>query len=120
MLQSIYVKNFILLDEVQLDFNQGMSAAVGETGAGKSLLMDAISVLKGERVQTSMIQQGKEQAIVEGVFTYEPNSITHQKLLEKDVAYEESKIILRRQWNVKSKIRARVNHNNGSLYMLKN
>lgn len=119
LLQSIYVKNFILLDEVQLDFNQGMSAFIGETGAGKSLLMDAISVLKGERVQTSMIQQGKEQAIVEGVFTYEPNSITHQKLLEIDLADEEGQLILTRQWNVKGKSSARINHRNVSLSMLK-
>ena len=119
MLQSIYVKNFILLDEVQLDFNQGMSAFVGETGAGKSLLMDAISVLKGERVQSSMIQQGKEQAIVEGVFTYAKDSIIEQKLQEIDLADEEGQLILTRQWNVKGKSSARINHRNVSLSMLK-
>lgn len=119
MLQSIYVKNFILLDEVQLDFSQGMSAFVGETGAGKSLLMDAISVLKGERVQTSMIQQGKEQAIVEGVFSYEKDSIIEQKLQEIDLADEEGQLILTRQWNVKGKSSARINHRNVSLSMLK-
>ena len=45
MLKQIYVKDFILLDEVQLDFSEHMSAFTGETGAGKSLLMDAIGVL---------------------------------------------------------------------------
>ena len=104
LLQSIYVKNFILLDEVSLDFNQGMAAFIGETGAGKSLLMDAISILKGERVQTSMIQQGKEQAIVEGVFTYQPNSKTHQKLLEFELIDEDDEqLIVTRQWNRKGK-----------------
>ena len=108
-----------MLDEVQLDFNQGMSAFVGETGAGKSLLMDAISVLKGERVQSSMIQQGKEQAIVEGVFTYAKDSIIEQKLQEIDLADEEGQLILTRQWNVKGKSSARINHRNVSLSMLK-
>lgn len=119
LLQSIYVKNFILLDEVQLDFNDQMSAFIGETGAGKSLLMDAISVLKGERVQTSMIQQGKQQAIVEGVFTYEKDSITHQKLSEIDMIDEEGQLIITRQWNIKGKSSARINHRSVSLSMLK-
>ena len=119
-MQSIYVKNFILLDEVSLDFNQGMAAFIGETGAGKSLLMDAISILKGERVQTSMIQQGKEQAIVEGVFTYQPNSKTHQKLLEFELIDEDDEqLIVTRQWNRKGKSSVKLNHRTISVSILK-
>ena len=56
MLTQIYVKNFILMDEVQLELHDNMSAFTGETGAGKSLLMDAIGILKGDRVNSDMIK----------------------------------------------------------------
>ena len=59
MLTQIYVKNFILMDEVQLELHDNMSAFTGETGAGKSLLMDAIGILKGDRVNSDMIKIGR-------------------------------------------------------------
>ena len=52
------MKNFILMDEVQLELHDNMSAFTGETGAGKSLLMDAIGILKGDRVNSDMIKEG--------------------------------------------------------------
>ena len=61
MLKQIYVKDFILLDEVQLDFSEHMSAFTGETGAGKSLLMDAIGVLKGDRVSAGMVKEREKE-----------------------------------------------------------
>ena len=67
MLTQIYVKNFILMDEVQLELHDNMSAFTGETGAGKSLLMDAIGILKGDRVNSDMIKEGCDKAVIEGV-----------------------------------------------------
>ena len=57
MLTHIYVKNFVLIDQVALDFSDGMSVFTGETGAGKSLLIDAISLLCGERASANYVKK---------------------------------------------------------------
>ena len=86
MLTQIYVKNFILMDEVQLDLHDNMSAFTGETGAGKSLLMDAIGILKGDRVNSDMIKEGCDKAVIEGVFELAPQHSLLQQL--QDAGYE--------------------------------
>ena len=69
MIQSLYIKNFILIDSLHLDFERGFSAFTGETGAGKSIAMDAIGLLCGDRVNSNMIRTGSDKAVIEGVFT---------------------------------------------------
>ncbi len=61
MLKHLYIKNFILIDEVNLDFHDGFSAFTGETGAGKSIFMDALSLLGSARASTSFIQKGAKK-----------------------------------------------------------
>ena len=104
----MFVKNFILMDEVHLDFQKGLSAFTGETGAGKSLLMDAIGVLKGERASASMVKQGCDKAIIEGVF-----EIEHQQLLEKLKAdgyeAEDGQLIVTREITKDGKSTTRIN-----------
>ena len=58
MLKHLYIKNFILIDELNLDFKSGFSAFTGETGAGKSIMLDAISILCAERAGASYISKG--------------------------------------------------------------
>ena len=67
MIQSLYIKNFILIDSLHLDFESGFSAFTGETGAGKSIAMDAIGLLCGDRVNSNMIRTGSDKAVIEGV-----------------------------------------------------
>lgn len=73
MLKHLYIKNFILIDELNLDFKSGFSAFTGETGAGKSIMLDAISILCAERAGASYISKGKEKAIIEGTFDLSHN-----------------------------------------------
>lgn len=68
MLKHLYIQNFILIDEINLDFEEGFSAFTGETGAGKSILIDAISTLSFSRASASLISKGKEKAIIEATF----------------------------------------------------
>lgn len=109
MLTQIYVNNFILMDEVALTFEDGMSCFTGETGAGKSLLIDAIGILKGDRVSSSFIKEGKEKAVIEGVF--EVHKGHYARTLLEDAGYdlEDDLLIITREFNVDGKSTARIN-----------
>ena len=68
MLYELYVENIALLRQVTLRLGPGMNALTGETGAGKSLVVDAVSLLIGGRGSDSFIRSGEDRAVVEGVF----------------------------------------------------
>ena len=68
MLIKLKVQNFAIIEDIELDLKNGLTVLTGETGAGKSLIIDCISLLLGERAASEMIRQGEEKAIVEGVF----------------------------------------------------
>lgn len=71
MLLSLTVKNFAILNDIQIDFKDKMTALTGETGAGKSLIIDAIGLLFGQRAQADFVSTGATKAIIEGVFQVE-------------------------------------------------
>ena len=68
MLRNLYIRNFVLIEELNLDFNDGFSVFTGETGAGKSIFIDAINILIGGRFNTSMIRKDCDRTIIEGTF----------------------------------------------------
>lgn len=109
MLKHLYVKNFILIDEADLDFDAGFSAFTGETGAGKSLLIDAISVLSGQRAKDYYVKQGCAQALIEGVFDFTQNEKVKQILAEAGLKLEEETLISR-QITAEGKSQVRLNH----------
>ncbi|MCH4286637.1 MULTISPECIES: DNA repair protein RecN [Bacillota] len=118
MLQSIFVKNFVLIDEVSLEFQKGLSAFTGETGAGKSLLMDAIGVLKGDRANAGMVKKGCDKAIIEGAFLIEHEALIKQ--LEADgFDMEEGLLIITREITKEGKSTTRVNHRVSSVSYVK-
>ncbi|HPP40153.1 MAG TPA: AAA family ATPase, partial [Candidatus Kapabacteria bacterium] len=65
MLKSIYIKNFAIIEEVELEFSSGLNILTGETGAGKSIIVDAISIAFGERASSDLIRNGANKSIVE-------------------------------------------------------
>ena len=69
MLLTLNVKNFAIIDNIQIDFENGFTVLTGETGAGKSLIIDAISLLFGERASNDLIRYGEQKAIIEGTFS---------------------------------------------------
>ncbi len=68
MIQSLYVKNFALIDDLSMDFLPGLSAMTGETGAGKSIILESLQLLFGKRSDAQMIRHGEKKAIVKGIF----------------------------------------------------
>ena len=73
MLETLIVKDFALSEHNTLEFNHGMSAITGETGAGKSLTVDALSVLTGSRADANMVRSGAKNAELSAVFSFENN-----------------------------------------------
>ena len=67
MLRSLYVKDFAVVDEAEIGFGQGLTVVTGETGAGKSLLVDALLLLSGARAEATMVRHGCERAEVRGI-----------------------------------------------------
>ena len=92
MLEHLYIQNFILIDQLELDFPVGFSAITGETGAGKSIFLDALSLLQGQKASSSMVS--KEKAIIEGSFSLEENSPVSSFLKENGFDVEDSREIL--------------------------
>ena len=68
MLKQLYIKNFTLIDELDISFNPGFSVITGETGAGKSIILGAIGLLLGNRADTRQVKAGTERCIVEAHF----------------------------------------------------
>lgn len=97
MLISLTVRNIALIEEIHIDFHNGMHAFTGETGAGKSLLIDAIGLLLGSRAEKELIRDGESRAYVEGVFDLKDCADALSFLREKDCAPEGDEIILSRE-----------------------
>ncbi|MFI3284282.1 MAG: DNA repair protein RecN [Erysipelotrichaceae bacterium] len=118
MLKNLFVKNFIIIDEISLDFEEGFSAFTGETGAGKSLLIDAIGFLIGDRMMQSMIKKGADSCIIEGVFNIHKDDAC-KALLEEAMIDFEDEIIVTRMMNTDGKSSIKLNHRTITLNFLK-
>lgn len=103
MLTQLGIRDFAIIDTMQISFEEGITIFTGETGAGKSILMDAFSILLGERASVEFIRTGKERFIVEGVFSIEDNQALQELLENKNIPVEEGQLILSRSFNRKGK-----------------
>lgn len=70
MLQSLHIHNFALIEDLHLTFGDGVTIFTGETGAGKSILLDAIGMLAGKRASASFVRHGTDSFLVEGAFFF--------------------------------------------------
>ena len=96
MLKSLSVKNFALIEKIELDFKAGLNVLTGETGAGKSILIDALGAALGNRVSSSQIRAGCEEFCVEAVFIPNKNPQLQTLLNEFDIEDDENLIIKRK------------------------
>lgn len=108
MLTHIYVKNFVLIDQVALDFSDGMSVFTGETGAGKSLLIDAISLLCGERASAGYVKKGCAKAVIEGVFDIHDDARANALLREQGFDLDGEDLIVSREISAEGKSTIRI------------
>ena len=97
MLETLTVWNFALVEHAQIDFNKGLNILTGETGAGKSIMIDAIGAVLGNRLSADIIRTGCDWARVEAVFSIEEQTPIHAYLQEQAIADEENTLIITRQ-----------------------
>ena len=115
MLVSLSVKNFAIIDNIQIEFNDNMSVLTGETGAGKSLIIDAIGLLFGNRASSDLIRFGESKATIEGVFsTFSPKIAD---IIGEELADDEYLVIKREIYNT-GKSLCKINNNIISLAQL--
>lgn len=110
MLLSLTVKNFAIIDNIDIEFKNGMTVLTGETGAGKSLIIDAIGLLFGNRASTDLIRYGESKAEIEGVFSNYSKEI-NKYLDEFGIEYsEEDNLTIRREIYSTGKSTCRINN----------
>ena len=120
MLTHLRVVNFALLEEVQVDFSGGFTLLTGETGAGKSILIDAICRLLGARAAQDDVRAGAQKAILEGIFEASTVSDSARALLKAwNIDLDEGDLILRREIQAAGKSRAVINQCTVTLAQLK-
>ena len=118
MLKQLYIKNFTLIDELDISFNPGFSVITGETGAGKSIILGAIGLLLGNRADTRQVKAGTERCIVEAHFDLHKYNL-QTFFQEHDLDYDEQDCIVRREVSSSGKSRAFINDSPVSLQQMK-
>jgi DNA repair protein RecN (Recombination protein N) len=108
MLKKLYIKNFTLIDELDIDFHQGFSVITGETGAGKSIILGAIGLLLGQRADSKSIKQGADRCVIEAHFDLSRYDM-EQFFNEAEIDYDPEDCIVRRELTASGKSRAFVN-----------
>lgn len=118
MLKSLYVKNYVLIDELRIEFGEGLNIITGETGAGKSILVDAFGAVLGETLSKDAIRRGASKAIFEAQFELDAAQPIKNVLLQYDIDDDDTQLIVRRELNASGRSRAFVNDSPVSLSML--
>jgi DNA repair protein RecN (Recombination protein N) len=118
MLQSLYIRHYALIDELDITFTDGFSVITGETGAGKSIILGAISLLLGARADSRMLSEDADKCIVEARFSLE-HCHMEDFFAEQDLDYQDGECILRREVYATGKSRAFINDTPASLAQMK-
>ena len=119
MLQSISIRDVVLIDRLDLEFGDRLGVLTGETGAGKSILLDALGLALGQRAEARLVRQGASQASVTAEFSIEKDHPIHQILIEQGLEGEAGQLILRRVLGVDGRSRAFINDQPVGVSLLK-
>ncbi len=108
MLSRLYIKNIAVIESAEIEFAGGFNILTGETGAGKSIIIDSMNILKGERASKELIRSGEQKARVDGVFTVDADT---QRLLSDEfgIEAEDGQILISREITADGKNNIRIN-----------
>ena len=118
MLASLTIKNVVLIEHLKIDFRDGLCALTGETGAGKSILLDSLGLALGARSDFGLIRQGEEQANVSAEFETDKHHAVHNFIKEQGLETDTT-LILRRSISNDGKSKAYINDQPVSAKLLK-
>ncbi len=119
MLVSLAIRDVVLIDRLELTFDQGLCVLTGETGAGKSILLDALGLALGNRAETRLLRPGAEQATVSAAFEVPPNHPALALLADQGLAPDEELLVLRRVLGKDGRSRGFVNDQPVSISLLR-
>ena len=118
MLQTLYIENIAVIEKCSIDFNGGLNVLTGETGAGKSIIIDAINAILGQRTSRDIIRTGAGSAFVSAFFD-EINDAVHEKLLSLGIEDEDGTLLLQRTLSASGKSTCKINGRPATLAMLR-
>lgn len=116
MIKKLLIRNYAIIDELEIHFSKGLTIITGETGAGKSILLGALGLVMGQRADTKTLYREDEKCIVEGVFDVRPYEL-QEFFLENDLDYD-PELVIRREITPAGKSRAFVNDSPATLDVL--
>ena len=110
MLSRLHVRNYVLIDSLEIDFPEGLIIITGQTGAGKSILLGALSLVMGAKADASMVSEGADNCVVEAEFEMSPDDVEMKEFLEdNEVEWSDGQLIVRRTVNRSGRSRCFVN-----------
>jgi DNA repair protein RecN (Recombination protein N) len=118
MLKSLNIRNYVLIDELDIRFDDGFSVITGETGAGKSIILGALSLVLGERADTKSIMSGYEKCVIEAVFDVSEYHL-ERFFEENELEYDATECLFRRELYASGKSRAFINDSPVQLSVVK-
>jgi DNA repair protein RecN (Recombination protein N) len=119
MLRFLNIANLAVIDNLQVEFRAGLNVMSGETGSGKSIIIDALGLLLGERASSDMIRSGSDRAFVEGVFEISSNKPLIDLLSEAGIDSDQEELLIRRELGINGRGRIFVNNRTASISLLK-
>src|SRR3989339_2226839 len=118
MLKTLLIKDYALIENINVEFGKGLNIITGETGAGKSILIGALGLLLGERASTETVRKGANKSFVEGIFDVKDNSKIKKLFEENDLDFEDE-LIIRREISLKGSNRCFINDTPVALNVIK-
>lgn len=118
MLKTLLIKDYALIENIEVPFEKGLNIITGETGAGKSILIDAMGLLLGERASTEVVRKGAEKSIVEGIFDVALNKKVKKFCEQNEIDFSDD-LIVRREVSLKGTNRCFLNDSPVTLNLIK-
>jgi DNA repair protein RecN (Recombination protein N) len=118
MLKSLFIRNYVLIDSLDIRFNDSFTVITGETGAGKSIILGALSLVLGQRADTKSIKNGEDKCVIEAAFNISPYRL-EALFSENELEYDPDSCILRRELFASGRSRSFVNDSPVSLNVVK-
>ena len=119
MLQTLVIKNFTLVEYLEVDFNNGMTALTGETGAGKSLVVDALAMALGDRADTDQVRRAADKCEVSAIFDIRQVSLAKSWLKAHDFDNQEYECVIRRVLTKEGRSRGHINGQSATMQQLR-